>query len=246
MNWADIQYVSAPAPAELIATAYHELVDALEGELLDRLRTIPPAFFEAVILDVLVCLGYGRGRREMAQAVGRPNDGGIDGVIRQDALELDIVYLQAKRYAEGRTVGRPEVQSFAGSLDGVGATKGILITTAGFSPAARRYVSSIPKRIALVSGRELVRLMVEHDVGVSTSNVYRIKRVDPSYFERADADFRSPREIVPAFDTVPTCAGEVGTAYARAGDNAGLLRGRSRRPATPRTHRPELRRIVPG
>jgi restriction system protein len=143
---------------------------------------MPPAFFERLIVDLLIAMGYGGGRAEMGQAMGRAGDGGIDGMIKEDTLGLDIVYVQAKRYADGNTVGRADVQSFAGSLDGVGATKGIFFTTSTFSQGARDYVGRISKRIVLIDGAELSALMIRNAVGVRTRTVYEIKRVDEDYF----------------------------------------------------------------
>ena len=138
MTPGEIEWLTVLAsPSDLIAASRRTLIATLEAELLDRLRRMPPEFFEAVIIDLLQRLGYGGGRPQMGQAIGRAHDGGIDGVIKEDALGLDVVYVQAKRYAEGRTVGRPEVQAFAGSLDGVNASKGILMTTGSFSAGAR-------------------------------------------------------------------------------------------------------------
>jgi len=169
-------------PEEQIAKSYQTLTVAIEAELLDRVREMSPTFFETLIIDVLIKLGYGGGQPEMGQAIGKSGDGGIDGVIKEDALGLDIVYVQAKRYGEGHTVGRPEVQAFAGSLDGVGATKGILITTGSFSSGARDYVLRIPKRIILIDGVQLAHLMVEREVGVRVSEVFKIKKIDENYF----------------------------------------------------------------
>src|SRR5690349_18042363 len=123
MDIPDIQWRAVFAlHADMMATSYDALTASLEADLLGRVRSMPPAFFEAMIIDVLLRLGYGGGQSNMGQVVGRVGDGGIDGIIKEDPLGLNIIYLQAKRYAEGRTVGRPEVQMFAGSLDGVGAS----------------------------------------------------------------------------------------------------------------------------
>jgi restriction system protein len=169
-------------PEELMEASHASLRAALEADLLDRVRELSPAFFENLIVDLLIAMGYGGGRAEMGQAIGRAGDGGIDGMIKEDALGLDIVYVQAKRYADGNTVGRSEVQSFAGSLDGVGATKGIFFTTSAFSQGARDYVGRISKRIVLIDGAELSALMVRNSVGVRTRIVYEIKKVDEDYF----------------------------------------------------------------
>jgi restriction system protein len=169
-------------PEEQMEGSYASLSAALEAELLDRIRAQSPAFFEKVIINLLTAMGYGGGRAEMGQAIGRAGDGGIDGMIKEDALGLDIVYVQAKRYADGNTVGRSEVQGFAGSLDGVGATKGIFFTTSTFSQGARDYVGRISKRIVLIDGAELSALMVRNGVGVRTRTTYEIKGVDEDYF----------------------------------------------------------------
>jgi restriction system protein len=127
-------------------------------------------------------MGYGGGRAEMGKAIGKSGDGGIDGIIKEDALGLDVVYVQAKRYAADNSVGRPEVQSFAGSLDGVRATKGIFITTSSFTSNAREFTDKIAKRIILIDGPELARFMVRHNIGVRLRALYEIKKVDEDYF----------------------------------------------------------------
>jgi restriction system protein len=169
-------------PEEQIEASHTALTSALRSDLLERVREMPPAFFERLIVDLLIAMGYGGGRAEMGQAIGRAGDGGIDGMIKEDALGLDIVYVPAKRYGDGNTVGRAEVQSFAGSLDGVGATKGIFFTTSTFSQGARDYVGRISKRIVLIDGAELSALMIRNGVGVRTRTVYEIKRLDEDYF----------------------------------------------------------------
>ena len=140
-----------------------------------------PHFFETLVLDVLVSMGYGGSHNDAAQSVGRTSDGGIDGIIKEDKLGLDAIYLQAKRWKN--TVGRPEIQSFAGALDGVRAKKGILITTSGFTQDALNYVKGIEKKIVLIDGKQLANLMIEYNVGVSPIATYTIKRVDTDYFE---------------------------------------------------------------
>lgn len=169
-------------PEERIDRTHRELTAALESDLLDRVREMSPAFFEALIIDLLIAMGYGGGRGEMGKAVGRSGDEGLDGIIREDALGLDVVYMQAKRYAHGSAVGRPEIQNFAGSLDGVRATKGIFISTSTFTSGAKEFVDRIAKRIILIDGPELARLMVEHKVGVRVRAVYDIKKIDEDYF----------------------------------------------------------------
>jgi restriction system protein len=169
-------------PEEQIGLSYQSLTGALEVDLLDRMREMSPTSFEELVIDLLSKLGYGGGQPERGKAIGGPGDAGIDGVINEDALGLDRVYVQAKRYGAGNAVGRPEVQAFSGSLDGVAATKGILITTGSISPAAREYVSKITKRIILIDGIELARLMVQQEVGVRVTETYRIKKIDENYF----------------------------------------------------------------
>ncbi len=169
-------------PEEQIDRSHTALTSALEADLLDRVREKPPEFFERLIVDLLVKMGYGGGRQEMGKAVGRAGDAGIDGIIKEDALGLDAVYVQAKRYAADNTVGRSEVQGFAGSLDGFRATKGIFFTTSAFSRGAREFVGQISKRIVLIDGSELARLMVEHGVAIRTRQTFEIKTVDEDYF----------------------------------------------------------------
>jgi restriction system protein len=173
---------ASDTPEEQIERSYRVLTSALEADLLDRVRGMSPGFFETLILRLLGKLGYGGGEPARGQVTGGPGDGGIDGVINEDSLGLDRIYLQAKRYGANNTVGRPEVQAFSGSLDGVSATKGILITTGSISPGAREYASRIAKRIILIDGAELARLMVEHEVGVQATGTYTIRKIDENYF----------------------------------------------------------------
>lgn len=141
-----------------------------------------PTRFEQLIVDLLLAMGYGGGRQEMGRRLGRSGDGGIDGVIDEDALGLDAVYVQAKRYAPGNTVGRPAIQQFIGSLTGEGATKGVFVTTSAFSAEARDYAARVQHRIVLIDGPRLARLMVAHDVGVRTRQTCAVKTVDEDYF----------------------------------------------------------------
>lgn len=169
-------------PAEQIAESYELLARALASDLLERVRQTSWAFFETLVVDLLIKLNYGGGDPAMGKAIGRSGDEGVDGVISEDALGLDKIYVQAKRYAAGNTVGRPEVQAFAGALDGVGATKGILITTSSFSTAAREFASKIAKHLVLIDGEELARLMIEREVGVRVSATYKLMSIDENYF----------------------------------------------------------------
>ena len=169
-------------PEERIEASHAALTGALRAEVLERVLEVSPAFFENLIIDLLVALGYGGGRADMGKAIGKSGDGGIDGIIKEDALGLDIVYIQAKRYSRDHSVGRPDVQSFAGSLDGVGATKGVFVTTSTFAKPAREFVDRISKRIVLIDGDELARLMIQHNVGVRVRNMYEVKKIDEDYF----------------------------------------------------------------
>jgi len=170
----------AQTPQEIIDNSFQTLSSALADELLEKIRSSSPAFFEQLVLDLLVAMGYGGSRAEASTRVGRSGDGGIDGIIKEDKLGLDAIYIQAKRWEA--TVGRPVVQAFAGSLEGERARKGVLITTSNFSKDAVEYVTRIDKKIVLIDGEELARLMIEHNVGVNEAQRYVIKRVDLDYF----------------------------------------------------------------
>jgi restriction system protein len=169
-------------PEEIIENVYKEMTRVLTADLIEKILTGTPQFFEKLVLDVLVTMGYGGSHTDVKKAiVGRSNDGGIDGIIKEDKLGLDAIYLQAKRWSG--TVGRPEVQSFAGALDGVRAKKGIFITTSTFSQGALDYVNGIEKKIVLINGEQLAGYMIDYNVGVSTINIYALKRIDSDYFE---------------------------------------------------------------
>lgn len=168
-------------PEEVLETSYQNLRKDLAQDLLDRIMGCSPEFFERLVVDLLVAMGYGGSRKDAGEAVGRSGDGGIDGIIKEDKLGLDAVYIQAKRW-EG-TVGRPTVQAFAGSLMGNRAGKGVLITTSQFSKDAKDYVRSIQQpKIVLIDGEQLAQFMIDHDIGVADVATYRVKRVDLDYF----------------------------------------------------------------
>ena len=179
--------VGAASPDEVIAAAHAELTEATAAELLDLTLQISPARFEELIVDLLLAMGYGGGDRAMGRRLGRSGDGGIDGVIDEDALGLDAVYVQAKRYAPGNTVGRPAIQQFVGSLTGEEATKGVFVTTSAFSAEARAYADRVAQRVVLIDGARLARLMIAHDVGVRTRQTYALKTVDEDYFADPEA-----------------------------------------------------------
>ncbi|WP_028454846.1 restriction endonuclease [Chitinilyticum litopenaei] len=168
-------------PEDQLADAYRRIRAELENELLEQIKASSPAFFEQLVVDLLVRMGYGGSRQDAGRAVGRSGDGGIDGIIKEDKLGLDLIYLQAKRW-EG-TVGRPEIQKFAGALQGHRANKGVFITTSSYTREALEYVELINTKIILIDGNQLTRLMFEHGVGVSTVGVYELKQIDSDYFE---------------------------------------------------------------
>ena len=168
-------------PAELLESSYQQLRQALGDELLDRINRAPPRFFEQLVVDLLVAMGYGGSRADAGQAVGRSGDDGVDGIIKEDRLGLEFVYVQAKRW--DRTISRPDVQAFAGSLEGQRARKGVFITTSSFTREAADYVTRIEKRIVLIDGEHLAQLMIDAGVGVADVATYQVKRVDADYFD---------------------------------------------------------------
>ncbi|RYB98045.1 restriction endonuclease [Ciceribacter ferrooxidans] len=172
----------ATTPEEQIEAAYQAVLTALRADLLDRISQNSPAFFEGLIVDLLVAMGYGGSRKNAAEQLGRSGDGGVDGVVNEDRLGLDRVYVQAKRYAPSNSVGRPDVQAFVGSLVGLGATKGVFVTTSTFSQQARDFVKHLSQRVILIDGQRLTDLMIEHDVGVRTSRAIAFKRLDEDFF----------------------------------------------------------------
>jgi restriction system protein len=167
-------------PEEDLEGAYQSLRDDLVSELLHLLKANSPSLFEKMVIELLVKMGYGGSRKDAAQAIGRSGDEGIDGIIKEDRLGLDIIYVQAKRWEN--TVGRPEIQKFAGALQGQRARKGIFITTSNFSREAYDYASRIDTKIVLIDGDSLAQLMIDHNLGVSPVATYEIKRIDSDYF----------------------------------------------------------------
>ncbi len=168
-------------PEDTLERVHSELNGVLVQDILERVKAAPPAFFERLVVDLLVRMGYGGSREDAGKTIGKSGDGGIDGVINEDRLGLDVVYVQAKRWEN--TVGRPVVQAFAGSLEGVRARKGVMITTSAFSSDAREYVRRIEKKIVLIDGAQLATFMIEHNVGVALAQTYEVKKLDLDYFE---------------------------------------------------------------
>lgn len=169
-------------PEDQIEAAYVTLRNILAEELLDHVKSATSDFFEQLVVDLLLKMGYGGSRTESGHTTQRSGDDGIDGTIYEDRLGLDIIYLQAKRWTEN-TIGRPEIQKFVGALQGQRARKGIFITTSQFSREAVDYVSRIEPRVVLIDGKRLAELMIDFGIGVSTSRYYELKRVDIDYFE---------------------------------------------------------------
>ncbi|MDX2268795.1 MAG: restriction endonuclease [Bryobacter sp.] len=170
-------------PQELLERSFAQINETLAQELLDLLLNRPPSFFEQVVVDLLVAMGYGGAAEDASSVVGSSGDGGIDGIIKQDRLGLDNIYVQAKRWGREHKVGRPEVQGFAGSLLQHHAKKGVFLTTAGITNEAKNYVASIEPKIVLIDGKELTKLMIQFNVGVSASQTLVLKKIDTDYFE---------------------------------------------------------------
>lgn len=171
---------SGLTPEEHIELGYQQLREQLAEELLQKVKEAAPDFFERLVIDLLLAMGYGGSRQDAGRAVGRGGDGGIDGIINEDRLGLDVIYVQAKRW-EG-VVGRPEIQKFAGALQGQRARKGIFITTSAFTKDAREYASLIDSKIILIDGDQLTGLMIDYGIGVAEVASYTVKRLDSDYF----------------------------------------------------------------
>lgn len=167
-------------PEEILSNVYQNLRNNLAKDLLQQIKNSPPSLFEDVVIELLVKMGYGGSREDAGKAIGKSGDEGIDGIIKEDRLGLDLIYIQAKRW-EG-TVGRPEIQRFAGALEGQRARKGIFITTSDFSRDAHEYASRIDKKIILIDGNQLTQYMIDYNIGVSPQFTYEIKKVDSDYF----------------------------------------------------------------
>jgi restriction system protein len=170
-------------PEELLDRGYQQMRKALASELLDKVTDLSPAFFERLVVELLVKMGYGGSIKDAGKAIGRSGDEGIDGMIKEDKLGLDVIYLQAKRWKPGNVVGRPELQKFVGALAGQGAKKGIFITTSSFTKDALEYAPKNETKIVLIDGEQLARLMIDYSIGCSTHQIYEIKKIDGDYFE---------------------------------------------------------------
>ena len=176
-----VQVDAELSPEEQLDAAALTLQQTLADDLLDKLKTVSPSFFERIVVDLLVSMGYGGSVKDAGKTVGRSGDGGVDGIIKEDKLGLDTIYIQAKR--KEANVGRPEVQKFAGALQGFRARKGVFITTSSYSNDALDFVKNIDSKIVLIDGAELSRLMIEYGVGVGVQRVVKVMRLDGDYFE---------------------------------------------------------------
>lgn len=176
--------INPVTPDEELENAYQELRSQLASDLLETILKNPPNFFESLVVDLLVAMGYGGSIKDAGQALGKSGDGGIDGIIKEDKLGLDIIYLQAKRYGVDNVVPVREIRDFTGSLDGHGAQKGVMITTSSFTRDGIDFVKRLQqKKIVLIDGEKLTQLMIDYNIGVSTTTTYIIKKIDLDYFE---------------------------------------------------------------
>jgi len=170
-------------PEESLDKAYQRIRKSLASELLNKVIELSPAFFERLVVELLVKMGYGGSIKDAGKAIGKSGDEGIDGTIKEDKLGLDIIYIQAKRWKPGNIVGRPEIQKFVGALAGQGAKKGIFITTSHFTKEALEYTPRNETKIVLIDGEELTQLMIDYNLGCTTQQTYELKKIDSDYFE---------------------------------------------------------------
>jgi restriction system protein len=168
-------------PEELLENAYQTIREGLAGNLLDQIKTCSPDFFESLVVKLLVEMGYGGNLRDAGSVIGKSGDGGIDGLIKEDVLGLDIIYIQAKRW--DTTVSRPEIQKFAGALQGKKTKKGVFITTSSFTEEAKTFAETIENKIVLIDGNSLADHMIDCDIGVVTADTYDVKRLNTDFFE---------------------------------------------------------------
>ena len=177
-----VEDTSTETPEEALETAYQKIRKSLAQDLLNKVITLSPAFFERLVVELLVKMGYGGSIKDAGRAIGKSGDEGIDGTIKEDKLGLDIIYIQAKRWQPGNGVGRPELQKFVGALAGQGAKKGIFITTSSFTRDALDYVPRNETKIVLIDGQQLAQYMIDYNLGVTSVNSYEVKRMDSDYF----------------------------------------------------------------
>jgi len=175
------EILTPQTPEELLESSYLDIRKALAQEILTKIKTCSPSFFERMVVELLVKMGYGGSISDAGKAIGKSGDEGIDGIIKEDKLGLDIIYIQAKRWES--VVGRPEIHKFVGALAGQGAKKGIFITTSKFTKEANEYVPKNETKIVLIDGALLAELIIDYNLGISTQTVYEIKKLDSDYFE---------------------------------------------------------------
>lgn len=176
------EYQSIQTPEESLETAYQKIRKSLASELINKVVELSPAFFEKLVVELLVKMGYGGSIKDAGKAMGKSGDEGIDGTIKEDKLGLDIIYIQAKRWKPGNVVGRPELQKFIGALAGQGAKKGIFITTSNFSKEAIEYTPRNETKIVLIDGVQLAQLMIDYNLGCTPLQAYDVKKIDNDYF----------------------------------------------------------------
>ena len=176
--------IDTKTPFEKLEDIYQILQDELADELLQRIRENSWQFFENLVIDLMIKMGYGGSKSKAGDSIKRTGDEGIDGIINEDKLGLDLIYLQAKKWKEETTIGRPEIQKFVGALHGQRAKKGVFITTSKFSENAYDYVKNIDPKVILIDGKTLTKLMIEYNVGTTTVESYHVKKLDLDYFEK--------------------------------------------------------------
>jgi restriction system protein len=178
-----IAEIDTHTPEEIMESAFQNIKRTLADEILEKIRNVTPTFFEKLVVDLLVKMGYGGSVKDAGKAIGKTNDEGIDGTIKEDKLGLDVIYIQAKRWKDGNTVGRPELHKFVGALAGQGAKKGIFITASTFTKDALDYTPKNETKIILIDGIQLAELLIEYNIGVSNQQMYEIKKIDNDYFD---------------------------------------------------------------
>lgn len=182
INSTTITPVTDQTPEETLDRAYQRIRKSLASELLNKIIELSPAFFERLVVELLVKMGYGGSIQDAGKAIGRTGDEGIDGTIKEDKLGLDVIYIQAKRWKPGNVVGRPELHKFVGALAGQGAKKGVFITTSSFTKEAIDYTPRNETKIVLIDGEQLSQLMIDHNLGCTTQQTYELKKIDSDYF----------------------------------------------------------------
>ena len=183
IDFSSVSNISEQTPTEQLEQAFHVIQNDLATEILQKTLNASPQFFEQLVVDLMLKMGYGGSSVNSAMVTPYVHDDGIDGIISEDKLGLDKIYIQAKRYNPDNTIGKPQIQQFAGALDEKKASKGVFITTSSYSKEARSFVEKASKKIVLIDGQELAHYMIEYNVGVSVKRVYEVKRIDSDYFE---------------------------------------------------------------